>query len=111
MTDEFERFLNESLAPAERLPDRRFVAAVQARIALDERLRAERRALAAGFGKQLIGLGAVAAAVWVLALAAPVASSISEYPAPSLAFSLTGFALLVALLVRAGGGAKIAPDF
>ena len=36
MADKFDHFLASSLAPAERLPDRSFVTAVQARIILDD---------------------------------------------------------------------------
>ena len=100
MSDKFDRFLVSSLAPAEREPDRRFVATVQARILLDERLARERGALLANLAKQLFALFALAAGVWVITRAAPVASWFGEAPAMALAALVSAFAFFVFLLGR-----------
>ena len=97
MADDFDDFLASSLAPAARLPDRGFVAGVQARIAVEQQLAAERRGLVADLGKQFAGLLAVAAAVWVLGSAEPVADRFAASPAVALAVLLSAFGLLVAL--------------
>jgi hypothetical protein len=94
MADAFEQFLSDSLAPAERLPDRRFVAGVQARIILEDRLARDRRQLAGSLLMQVAALLAVAAGVWVLGSAArslslkrASMSSTSSLSAESLAAS------------------------
>ena len=110
MTDPFERFLSSSLASAERLPDRRFVAGVQARILLEDRLARERRALVINLLKQLVALLSVGAAVWSLVHAAPIADQVRQFPATGLAVLLISFALLVGLFTRApsAGYARVA---
>lgn len=100
MADSFEQFLSDSLAPAERLPDRRFVAGVQARIVLEDQLVRERRRLGASLLMQVAALLAVAAGVWVLGAAPPVAQSSAQFPAGALIMLLVGFGLLVAMFSR-----------
>ena len=100
MADSFEQFLSDSLAPAERLPDRRFVAGVQARIALEDQLGRERRRLAASLLMQVAALLAVAAGVWVLGSAPPVVEWSAESPGGALVILLVGFGLLVAMFSR-----------
>lgn len=100
MADEFDRFLASALAPEERLPDRNFVARVQAAILLEERLAAERSSLTRGLITQLVALAAVAAALWWIGREDPVAGLFSESPALGLAILLTGFACLVGLFSR-----------
>jgi hypothetical protein len=102
MADGFDQFLASSLAPAERAPDRRFVARVQARIMLEEQLARERRALVAGLAKQLAALIAVAAAVWVIGSAAPVAQSFAEFPGIGRLLLLAAFGFVVAMFSRSG---------
>ena len=97
MADEFDSFLKASLAPGERLPDRRFVARVQGAIALEERLARQRRALAASLTSQLAALVAVAAGVWVIGRAEPVAEWLTSTPAIGLAIVIGGFTAAVAL--------------
>jgi hypothetical protein len=97
MADDFDRFIASALAPPERAPDRQFVARVQAVVALEGRLAAQRRLLLPELLKQLAALSAVAAALWWIARAAPVASRFAESPALLLAILLAAFGLLVAL--------------
>lgn len=104
MADEFERFLASSLAPPKRLPDRRFVAAVHVRIEVEHLLQRQRRQLAASLASQLIALFAVAAGLWWLARAAPIAARLSEFPTVALVLLLFAFAILVALLARSRSG-------
>ena len=100
MADAFDEFLESSLAPAERLPDRRFVTAVQARIIFEDQLARERRRLLAGLAKQLAALAAVAAAVWVIGSAAPVAQARAEFPAAGTLLLLLAFGFIVAMFSR-----------
>lgn len=102
MADAFDRFLADSLAPPERVADRKFVAGVQARILLEEGLARERRALLASLATQLAALLAVAAAVWTLGHATPVGEWFTQYSAPGLAVLLLAFAFVVALFSSAG---------
>jgi hypothetical protein len=75
---------------------------VQAVIALEERLAAQRRAMTGALARQLLGVLAVGgAAVWI-ARAAPVASWFEQSPAAALAVLLIGFGSLVVLFSRAG---------
>ena len=98
MADEFESYLAAALAPPERNPDRPFVARVQAHIALDARLAAERRSVVRRLGLELLGLAAVAAALLLLGRAAPVAELVAESPALALSALLSIFALLIGVL-------------
>lgn len=100
MADELDRFLASSLSPVHCEPDRRFVAAVQARILLEERLARERRALLANLAKQLWALFALAAGAWVITRAAPIADWSGEAPAIALAVLLSAFTLFLLLIVR-----------
>ena len=104
MADSFDRFLGRALAPEERAPDRRFVALVQARIALDERLAAQRRELVGSLLRQLAALVSVAAATWWLGRAALVAEWFGRSPATGLVALLAGFGLIVALFSGAAAG-------
>jgi hypothetical protein len=109
MADEFDRFLSSALAPEERLPDRNFVARVQAAILLEERLAAQRWSLMFGLVTQLIALGAVAVAVWWIGRAAPLADWFAESPGFGLAILLTGFACLIGLFSRGSGVDRVSP--
>ncbi len=100
MTDDFDRFLEQALAPDERDADRLFVARVKARIALDQRLRAERRSIFRRLGVEMLALAAVALGLVSVGRAAPVAGFFAESPAGALAALLTAFALLVLLFSR-----------
>lgn len=100
MADEFDQFLASSLAPPERQPDRRFVAAVQVRIELERQLKRERDQLAASLAYQLIALVAVAAGVWWLVRSASIAAWLAEFPAVAFTVLLLAFALFVALVSR-----------
>ena len=95
MADEFESYLAAVLAPPERDPDRPFVSRVQAHIALDARLAAERRSVVRRLGHELLGLAAVAAALLWLGRAAPVADLAAESPALALLALLSIFGLMV----------------
>ena len=103
MADDFDGLLSTALAPSERQPDRAFVTRVQATIALEERLAAERKFLVGSFVRQVVALAAVALAAWWIAGAAPVSSWIAESRAAGLAILLVGFAFVVGLIaIRTG---------
>lgn len=107
MTDDFDRFLGSSLVPAARDPDRRFVQQVQARIALEQRLAAERRALTADLLKQLASLIAIAAGILCISRSEAVTGMFFEAPALVLAVLLAAFALIVALIAMRPGSAPL----
>ena len=98
MAEEFDRFMASALAPPERRPDRQFVARVQARIALEQRLYEERRTMIVRFAEQLAGLVAVAAALWWIGRAPFVAGWFAESPALGLAILIACFAGLIGVL-------------
>ena len=98
MSDEFDRFLASSLAPPERLPDRRFVATVQARIIVEERLARERRTLVGNLIRQLVALGAVAAALLWIGRTPAIGAIVADSPGFAVLVLVIGFSLLIALL-------------
>ena len=100
MADDFDRFLASALAPEDRLPDRKFFARVQAAILLEERLTAQRWWLMRGLATQLVALAAVAAGLWWIGRAGPLADWFAESPAFGLAILLTGFGCLIGLFSR-----------
>jgi len=99
MADEFEDFLSAALAPPERMPDRQFVARVQAGIAIEEQLSAQRRRAIADLARQLVALAAVAGGLWWISRAPPVAIWLVDSPAQALAILLLAFAFVVATFV------------
>ena len=105
MAEGFDGFLAAALAPAERQGDRKFVARMQAAIALEERLAAQRRLLLTELAQQLAAVAAVGLALWWIGQAEPVASRFSQSPALGLALLLTGFGLLVAVMISRRPGA------
>jgi hypothetical protein len=110
MTDPFETFLSNALAPPARAPDRLFATRVEARIRLDERLRNERYGLLRRLGRELIAIIALAAGLVLLARAPAVTDFAAESPASLLAALISLFALVVVTVgargnaVRPGGG-------
>jgi len=98
MAEDFDRFIASALAPPERAPDRQFVAQIQAGIALERRLDEERRAMIVRLAEQLVGLLAVAAAVWLIGRTPLAAGWFAESPAIGLAALLSGFAFVVGVL-------------
>lgn len=101
MAEDFDRLLASALTPPERIPDRRFVAGVQARIALEEQLAQDRRSVWTAFWKQFLGVGAVAAGLGVVSRTAPVAGLAEEFPALALASLLAAFAFVLLVVSRA----------
>ena len=106
MADEFDAFLAQALGPTEREPDRTFVARVQARIRLDEQLRAERRNVAAMLAVQFLGIAAVAAAVFWLLRSPEIAAFASESPALLLLVLLIAFSFVILLFSTEGSSRK-----
>jgi hypothetical protein len=104
MADEFELFLAAQLSPDEGTADRRFVARVQAAIALDEQFAAQRRSLIAGLGLQGLALVTVAAGVLWISRAPPVGQWFIESPEFALPVLLTGFVIFGVMLARGNVG-------
>lgn len=97
MSDEFDDFLARTLGPSEREPDRAFVTRVQSQIRLDEQLRAERRNMLSALSIQVIGIAAIAAAIFWLLQSPQIASFAAESPAILLATLLAAFSFVVLL--------------
>jgi hypothetical protein len=108
MPDEFERFLASSLAPPERLPDRRFVAAVQAHVELEARFERQRRQLIGNLAAQMVALFAVSGGLFWFASAAPVDAWFAKFPAVGLGVLLVAFVPLTALFGRAPANSAVA---
>ena len=104
MADRFDRFLSEALAPPERGPDRAFVRLVQARVALEDRLSAERRAVLSGMFLKILALAAFAAGLVWLGRSPAVGGLAAESPAILLALLLAAFSFLVLLFSADRGG-------
>lgn len=102
MADDFDWFLAAALSPAPRLPDRQFVAGVQVRILLEERLSQERRRAAASLLTQLLALLGVTAAAWRIGGAAPVANLFARTPWAGLLILLIAFGFVVAMFSSLG---------
>ena len=106
MTDPFDRFLTDALAPDERDPDREFVARVQAHIRLEEYLRGHRHSALRRLAVESLGLLFVAAGLIWLGRAEPVAGFFADSPGLALAGLLSGFGLLVFLFSSQTSGAN-----
>lgn len=102
MADEFDAFLGAALAPAEREADRAFVTEVQARIALDAHLEAERSLLFWALAKQIAALLAIAAAAAWLPRSATVAHFLTSHSGAGLLILLVAFGLITLLLMASG---------
>ena len=100
MADELDLFLTSALAPPQRLPDRRFVATVQARILLEERFAAQRRHLLASMASQLAGLVAVTAAALWISRGAPAANVFADAPWLGVLTLLIAFGFVVAMFSK-----------
>jgi hypothetical protein len=98
MTDPFDTFLGAALAPPSRDADALFVMRVRALVALDARLRAERRGVVRKILLQALGLASVAAGLAWLGRAGSVAAFVDASPAVALAALIAAFALLVLTL-------------
>jgi len=96
--EDFDTFLGKALVPPEREPDRRFVAVIQARIALEDQLAAQRRLALSTLAKQGLALLAVAAGLAWLAQAGPVRSFLGNESGLGLLVLLAAFAFLVVLM-------------
>jgi hypothetical protein len=100
MTDPFDSFLAAALAPPNRSPDRQFVGQVQARIALEDRLRAVRRAGLRRFAREALALFAVAGGLLTFLRSEAVATLAGQLPGVTLLRLLAAFGLLDPLLIE-----------
>ena len=100
MTDPFDSFLVAALAPQGRAPDRAFTLRVNAAIAVEDRLRAERRLALRELGLQVVGVFSVAAALVGMLQSEAIAELAGGYPPLTLGGLLVLFALLLGLLSR-----------
>jgi hypothetical protein len=97
MTDKFDDFLAQALGPPERAADRVFLARVQSQIRLDEQLRAERRGMLSMLAIQVLGIAAIAAAVFWLLRSPAIGEFAAESPAILLTMLLAAFSFAVLL--------------
>ena len=99
-SEDFDRFLAQSLAPPERMPDSKFVGRVRQQILL-EKLR--RRSLAKTFerlGVELLSILAVGCALLAVGAGSGIADSEGDIPAGALAGIAILFAGWVAVVSR-----------
>ena len=96
--EEFDTFLGDALAPPRRGPDRRFVAVVQARVALEDQLAVQRRLALSTLAKQGLALLAVAAGLVWLARAGPVRNFLANESGFGLLVLVAAFVFLLVLL-------------
>lgn len=111
MSDPFDDFLSQALAPPRRDPDRVFVARVQARVLLDEALRAQQRGALHRLGLQLLALLAVAAAFLLLSRSPEIAAFVAESPAIVMAALIALFSFFIGVFAgrTSSGGAPSRP--
>ena len=109
MADQFDHLLKSALAPSNRAPGRKFVLRVQAAIALEERLAAQRSSLLRDLAKQLVAVATVGAAIWWVSKAGPVAAWLAQSPAAGLAIVLAAFVFLVVVLGRRPNAGPLPP--
>lgn len=110
MSDDFDLFLREALAPPERGPDRPFVARVETLVVLEERLQAEGRGLFHQLAMQVLAIAAVAAGLLWLGRAPAVAGFVESSPAIALSALLAGFTLLILVVGVQAGGRNLVAD-
>lgn len=110
MADDFDSFLAAALAPEKRDPDRGFTLKVNARIALENRLQAQRKAMMRELGLQAVAVLAVAGGlIWLLR--ADLFSDLAAVSPPlTLAVLLAIFGLLVALVARPSSDLSLAHE-
>jgi hypothetical protein len=102
MTDDFDLFLQQSLAPPQREEDHSFVLRVQAAIGIEEGFRMRRRTALRRFGLELLALAAVTAGLLWVGRAAPIASWVSESPWLAALVLISAFAMLLAVFGARG---------
>ena len=106
MSEPFDDFLGEALAPPERDPDRAFVARVHARVLLHEAIRAQRQSALQRLSLQLIALLAVVAAFILLSQSPDVAAFVAESPAIVLTALIALFSMLIAVFASRAGSSS-----
>ena len=104
MSDEFDRFLANALAPAQRDPDRGFLGQVQARIALEDRLSGARASAIRRIGLETLAVLGVGAGLLWLSRAPEVAGFVADMPWLAAGTMMAGFGLLVTVLTSRGAG-------
>jgi hypothetical protein len=108
MTDGFDDFLAARLSPPEREPDRAFVARVQARILVDEAMRAQRAGILSQLSQEILAVVAVAAAFLLLSRSPSAAAFLAESPALVLLALIGLFSLLIGLFALRRSPAPVA---
>ena len=111
MADEFDNFLAQALGPTEGEADRVFVARVQSQIRLDEQLRSERRGMLSMLAIQVLGIAAIAAAVFWLLRSPEIAAFAAESPAILLMMLLAAFSFAVLLFSTGSSPGKSRVSF
>ena len=106
MADPFDLFLAEELAPPPGAADRAFVARVQTRIDLDERLRRREQAIWHRLARELIAVLAMGAALVVLTRAPAVAALGAHSPELLLCGAIGAFAFLLLAMARPAAGGR-----
>ena len=98
--DEFDRFLAQSLAPPERMPDPKFVGRVGQQIRLDELRRRSRAKMFERLGIELLSVIAVGCGLMAVGGGSDIADSAGHVPALALAGMAILFAFWVTVVSR-----------
>ena len=98
--DAFDRFLAQSLAPPERMPDNQFIRRVNQRIQLDTLHRRNRAKMFERLGVEVLSVMAVGCGLAALGAGAGIADSAGNIPAVPLVGMVILFGLWVTLVSR-----------
>ena len=99
-SDEFDRFLAQSLAPPNRVPDKQFLARVSQQIVLDKLHRRARAKMFERLGVELLSIVAVGAGLIAVGAGTNIADSAGAVPAVALAGMVILFGFWVTLVSR-----------
>ena len=102
--EQFDRFLAEALAPAEGLPDPKFVDRVRQQVRLDEALRARRSRLFHRLGIEILSVVALGFGLAAIGNSSAVAQFALELPHVALAGVLVIFVAWVPLVASPSRG-------
>ena len=99
-SDEFDRFLAQSLAPPNRVPDQQFMARVSQQIRLDKLRRRARAKMFQRLGVELLSIIAVGAGLLAAGAGTNIADSTGNVPAAALVGMVILFGFWVTLVSR-----------
>ena len=99
-SEDFDRFLAQSLAPPNRVPDQQFLARVSQQVLVDKLQRRARTKMFERLGVELLSILAVGAGLVAVGAGTNIADSAGNTPAVALLGMLILFAAWVTLVSR-----------